>query len=69
VALVRAALELARQSLKPGGRFVAKVYEGGDLPELIVDLRRHFEAVKPFYPRASRQESREIFLVCRGFRG
>lgn len=67
VALVRAAFEVARRSLKPGGHFVAKVFEGGDLPELIVDLRRHFETVKPFYPQASRQESREIFLVCMGF--
>jgi 23S rRNA (uridine2552-2'-O)-methyltransferase len=69
VALVRAALEVASQSLKPGGHFAAKVFEGGDLPELIADLRRRFEAVKPFYPQATREESREIFVVCRGFKG
>jgi 23S rRNA (uridine2552-2'-O)-methyltransferase len=69
VELVYAALNLARRSLKPGGHFVAKVFEGGDLPQLIVDLGRHFERVKPYHPEASRRESREVFLVCTGFGG
>jgi len=69
VDLVRAALALARQVLKPGGHFVAKVFEGEDLPQLIVDLRREFERVKPNYPAATRREGREVFLVCTGFKG
>jgi 23S rRNA (uridine2552-2'-O)-methyltransferase len=64
VELVRAALELVRQVLKPGGHFVAKVFEGEDLPQLIVDLRQAFERVKPNYPPATRREGREVFLVC-----
>jgi 23S rRNA (uridine2552-2'-O)-methyltransferase len=50
--------------LKPGGHFVAKVFEGEDLPQLIVDLRPSFERVKPHYPPATRREGREVFLVC-----
>ena len=69
VELVRAALALACQTLKPGGHFVAKVFEGEDLPQLIVDLRRDFERVKPHYPAATRREGREVFLVCTGFQG
>ncbi|MBL7198924.1 MAG: RlmE family RNA methyltransferase [Anaerolineae bacterium] len=69
VELVYAALDVARQSLKPGGHFVAKVFEGEDLPPLIARLRGHFPLVKPHYPEATRQESREIFLVCKGFAG
>jgi 23S rRNA (uridine2552-2'-O)-methyltransferase len=68
VALVYAALDIARQVLKPGGHFVAKVFEGEDLPQLIVDLRQVFETVKPFYPEATRREGYEVFLVCQGLK-
>ena len=68
VALVYAALDIARQALKPGGHLVAKVFEGEDLPQLIVDLRQAFETVKPFYPEATRREGYEVFLVCREFK-
>jgi 23S rRNA (uridine2552-2'-O)-methyltransferase len=64
IELVRAALAVAHQVLKPGGHFVAKVFEGEDLPQLIVDLRREFARVKPNYPPATRREGREVFLVC-----
>jgi len=68
VELVYAALNVARQALKPGGHLVAKVFEGEDLPKLIVDLRQNFSMVKPFYPEATRREGKEIFLVCKGFK-
>jgi len=64
VELVRAALAVAQQALQPGGHLVAKVFEGEDLPQLIVDLRQVFEKVKPHYPAATRREGREVFLVC-----
>jgi 23S rRNA (uridine2552-2'-O)-methyltransferase len=68
VELVRAALALARQVLKPGGHLVAKVFEGEDLPQLIADLRLDFDRVKPNYPAATRREGREVFLVCTGLK-
>ena len=68
VALVYTALDIARQTLRPGGHFVAKVFEGEDLPQLIADLRQAFDTVKPFYPEATRREGYEVFLVCRGFK-
>jgi 23S rRNA (uridine2552-2'-O)-methyltransferase len=69
VELVRAAFGVAQRSLRPGGCFVAKVFEGEDIPRLLAHLRRHFALVKPHYPQATRQESREVFLVCKGFGG
>ncbi len=69
VALVYAGLEIARRTLKEGGHFVAKVFEGEDLPQLLVDLRAHFRMVKPFYPDATRREGYEVFVVCKGYRG
>jgi 23S rRNA (uridine2552-2'-O)-methyltransferase len=64
VELVRSALELCQLLLRPDGHMVAKVFEGEDLPQLIVDLRQEFEKVKPHYPPATRREGREVFLVC-----
>lgn len=69
VELVYSALAVARQALRPGGHLVVKVFEGGDLPRLIQDLRQHFQRVKPHYPEATHREGREVFLVCTGFRG
>jgi 23S rRNA (uridine2552-2'-O)-methyltransferase len=69
VALVYTARDIARQLLRPGGHFVAKVFTGEDLPQLVVDLRQVFVSVKPFYPEATRREGYEVFLVCKGFKG
>ena len=68
VELVYSALQVARRVLRPGGHLVAKVFEGSDLPRLIVDLRQHFDRVKPNYPEATHREGREVFMVCLGFR-
>ena len=67
IALVYAALAIARRALKPGGTLVAKVFEGEDFPQLLVDLRNEFQRVKPFYPDATRREGYEVFVVCQGF--
>lgn len=67
IALVYAALAIARRALKPGGTLVAKVFEGEDFPQLLVDLRNEFQRVKPFYPDATRREGYEVFVVCHGF--
>ncbi|MBN1933872.1 MAG: RlmE family RNA methyltransferase [Anaerolineae bacterium] len=69
IELVYAALAVARRVLKPGGHFVAKVFEGEDMPQLLVDLRQHFSLVKPFYPDATRREGKEIFVICQEFKG
>ena len=69
VELVYSALQVAQQALRPGGHLVAKVFEGSDLPHLIVDLRQHFDRVKPNYPEATHRDGREVFMVCLGFRG
>ncbi len=68
IELVYAAFDMARRALKPGGHFVTKVFAGEDMPQLLIDLRRHFGAVKPFYPEATRREGKEIFVVCREFK-
>lgn len=53
--------------LCPGGHLVMKVLEGEAFPDLINRTRTMFETVKPFKPKASRNESTEIYVVARAF--
>jgi 23S rRNA (uridine2552-2'-O)-methyltransferase len=68
VELVRAAFELARTVLGPGGKFVAKVFDGDLLDPLERDLAASFERVRRTKPPASREPSSELYLVGIGFR-
>jgi 23S rRNA (uridine2552-2'-O)-methyltransferase len=61
--LAMQALALARKSLIKGGHFVVKVFEGPDTQTLLADMRREFARVKPFKPKSSRAESKEMFFV------
>jgi 23S rRNA (uridine2552-2'-O)-methyltransferase len=69
VDLVRAGFALAALVLCPGGRFVAKVFEGDLLPDLEATVRPSFEEVRRTKPPASREPSSELYLVAVGFRG
>jgi 23S rRNA (uridine2552-2'-O)-methyltransferase len=69
VGLIEAAITFALEVLKPGGTFVAKSFQGGGSDQLIAGLKRHFTEVKNVKPKASRQDSSEVFLVATGFRG
>jgi 23S rRNA (uridine2552-2'-O)-methyltransferase len=68
VALVEAAADFAREVLKPGGAFLAKVIQGGTEPALLANLKRDFTAVKHLKPAASRADSAELYLLATGFR-
>jgi 23S rRNA (uridine2552-2'-O)-methyltransferase len=63
IRLVRRALELAVQLLKPGGHFVAKVFMGEDFDALCQDLRSEFSEVRILRPEATRTRSREAYVV------
>ena len=55
--------------LKPGGAFVAKVFQGGAEGELLAQLKRVFAELRHAKPPASRAESAETYVVAKGFRG
>jgi 23S rRNA (uridine2552-2'-O)-methyltransferase len=67
--LAEAAHEFARQVLKPGGTFVAKVLRGGTERTLLDLLKRDFAKVRHVKPEASRADSAEMYVVGTGFRG
>ncbi|MBL6938188.1 MAG: RlmE family RNA methyltransferase [Alphaproteobacteria bacterium] len=68
-ALLEAALDLAEETLRPGGIFVGKAFQGGAASDLLQRLKKVFTSVKHVKPPASRSESVELYLVATGFRG
>lgn len=69
VHLVELAADFAIKVLKPGGAFVAKVFQGGTEHELLALLKRHFTPIHHIKPPASRPDSAETYLVALGFKG
>ncbi|MEC8861246.1 MAG: 23S rRNA (uridine(2552)-2'-O)-methyltransferase RlmE [Pseudomonadota bacterium] len=67
--LVELALDMAREVLKPGGDFVAKVFHGEGYDDYVKDVRSSFNKVVIRKPDASRARSREVYLVAKGFNG
>lgn len=68
VALIEAALDFAFATLKPGGGFLAKAFQGGESSDLSARLKSAFADVRHVKPKASRVESSELYLLARGFR-
>ncbi len=68
MALLDAALAFAEVVLKPGGDFLAKAFQGEGVEDFTRGLRERFGAVKTIKPKASRPESREIYLLARNYR-
>ena len=62
------ALEFAREALQPGGDLVVKAFQGAGFSELERQFRACFDKVHMRKPKASRDRSREVFLVAKGLR-
>lgn len=66
--LVELALDVCSRVLKPGGKFVCKLFQGEGADAFIADARTRFDKVRVMKPDASRAGSREVYLIGRGFR-
>ena len=64
--LCEAALYVAREVLRPGGRFVCKIFQGPDFKAFTEEVRASFQKQKTFKPQSSRKASREIFIIGLG---
>jgi 23S rRNA (uridine2552-2'-O)-methyltransferase len=69
MALVEAGLEFAKEVLRPGGAYIAKVLAGGADNQLVAELKRHFATVKHAKPPASRKDSSEWYVIAQNFKG
>jgi 23S rRNA (uridine2552-2'-O)-methyltransferase len=61
------ALEFAVRWLQPGGDFVVKAFQGEGFVEFQRSVKIHFAKVYVRKPKASRDRSREVYLVGKGF--
>lgn len=66
--LVELALDLAVQTLKPGGTLLSKVFQGEGFDELLAQMRSKFDKVQSRKPDASRSRSREQYIIAKGLR-
>lgn len=64
--LARQAFETALELLDSGGNFVVKVFEGPDVDAFRADVEEEFQYVRATSPKASRQESSEIYFIGKG---
>ena len=67
--LCEAALNLAGEVLKPGGAFLCKVFQSGEVKQFSEEVRKRFGQQKTFKPQSSRKASKEIFIIGLNFRG
>ncbi len=67
--LVRSVRALAETTLREGGTFLAKIFEGPESDEIFRELQGSFTKVQRIRPGATRKESSELYLLARGFRG
>ena len=61
--LAEKSFEIAKNVLVNGGNFVCKIFEGEGIDEFFKKVKQNFEFAKRFKPKASRKESREIYIV------
>lgn len=66
--LAEQALHVSQNFLAAGGTMLIKLFQHNDTEIFIKEVRRHCEQVTRRKPAASRSQSREFYLVARGFR-
>jgi len=66
--LCELALDFARAHLNPRGALLVKAFQGSGYPEFLAQMRRVFVTVTSRKPGASRDESKEMYLLGKGLR-
>lgn len=66
--LLELSVECAENWLSTGGYLVMKAFQGQGIDQLAQSLRRTFKSVRIHKPSASRDQSREIYLVASGYK-
>lgn len=65
--LVELALDCATQILKPGGNFLAKAFQGEGFDPWVAEMKQLFKSVTIRKPNASRDRSREVYVLGRSY--
>lgn len=64
--LGRAALDLARKALRPGGGLVVKSFQGEGYRGFLREVSHYFESAKGYVPPATSRGSSEVYVVATG---
>lgn len=64
--LAELALAFSIDRLNPGGKFLVKVFQGRDFDQLVCSMRTGFQQVIIRKPKASRDRSKELYLLGLG---
>ena len=67
--LAELALDFAISHLRPGGDFLVKVFQGEGIDDYRRNLQKRFDKLMTRKPSASRDRSREQYLLARGLQG
>ena len=67
--LAELALDFAQGTLKPGGAFFTKIFQGDGFDQYLRLLRKSFNKVIIRKPNASRPKSREVYILAKDFKG
>ena len=67
--LCRSVLELLPGLLAPGRGIAMKILEGQEYPGVLRETKRLFHTAQGFKPKASRDVSREMYIVGKGYKG
>ena len=62
------ALAFAKQSLKEGGFFLVKVFQGEGFDSFLKEIRTFFKYVKVRKPKASSVKSVEVYLLAKNLK-
>jgi len=66
--LAELAADFAISYLKPGGSFLIKLFQGEGFDDYLKFIRQHFTKVSILKPQASRDRSREFYLLAKGLK-
>lgn len=69
IELAECSLQIASSTLRKGGSFFVKVFQGELLEQFLKEVRALFSQVKIVKPEASRRESAEIYVLGLAFSG
>ncbi len=65
--LCEQAFNLAREILEEGGNFLCKIFDGEGTEEFVKKLKFYFNFTKRFRPKATKKQSREIYIIAKEF--
>lgn len=63
------AADFAEKTLKQGGVFLVKVFQGEGFDKFLKDIRSRYDKVQIRKPKSSRARSKEVYILAKGFKG